>query len=339
MQEDIVHDFLRKKGDHLFHRESQELEFKEQFNFAGLAEYFRDFAAFANNRGGYLIFGVENSPRIPSGLSTSSLEQFNQIDPETISGYIIETFSSDISWEMDVVELYGKDFGVFHVLEAITKPVIAKKDAGRNQEIKNGEIYYRYGGRTQKIQYAELENIISGRVEKLNKEWLTLMSKIARIGPQNAAILDTESGIIEKSPDQIMVIDEALVSKLKFIKEGEFSEKQGTTTLKLIGDVVPVDKVEIIRKVREHLTKVYPYSAAELAAEVKKLSPSVGQNQIWGAIKDNRLKENKDYSAYNFRNRKQEAEYESSGVVASGTPNIYNKGAIEFIANILKENE
>jgi len=30
----------------LHHRECQELEFKEQFNLAGLADYFRDFAAF-----------------------------------------------------------------------------------------------------------------------------------------------------------------------------------------------------------------------------------------------------------------------------------------------------
>jgi len=336
MREDILCDFLRKKGDYLFHRESQELEFKEQFNFAGLAEYLRDFAAFANNKGGYLIFGVENSPRIPSGLSATALDQFNKIDPEKISGYILDIFSRDILWEMDVIELYEKKFGVIYVFEAATKPVIAKKDEGRDQEIKNGEIYYRYGGRTQKIQHAELENIITSRVEKLNKDWLTLMSKIARIGPQNAAILDTESGIIEKSPDQIMVIDEDLASKLKFIKEGEFSEKHGETTLKLVGDVVPVNKVEIVRKVREHLTRAYPYSASELADEVKILLPSVVKSQIWESIRDNGLKKNKDYSAYNFRSRKKEAEYETSGVVASGTPNIYNKGAIEFIVNILK---
>ena len=41
MQDDILHEFLRKKGDYLFHRESQELEFKEQFNFAGIAEYLK----------------------------------------------------------------------------------------------------------------------------------------------------------------------------------------------------------------------------------------------------------------------------------------------------------
>lgn len=56
-----VEELLRKKGEYLFHREGQELEFKEQFNLAGLADYFRDVAAFANNRGGYLIFGVKDS--------------------------------------------------------------------------------------------------------------------------------------------------------------------------------------------------------------------------------------------------------------------------------------
>ena len=54
-----IQELLRTKADgRLFHREGQELEFKEQFNLAGLAEYFRDFAAFANNRGGYMVFGV-----------------------------------------------------------------------------------------------------------------------------------------------------------------------------------------------------------------------------------------------------------------------------------------
>lgn len=62
-EEKQVREFLIEKNGHLHHREGQELEFKEQFNFGGLAEYLRDFAAFANNRGGFLIFGVTDSPR------------------------------------------------------------------------------------------------------------------------------------------------------------------------------------------------------------------------------------------------------------------------------------
>jgi predicted HTH transcriptional regulator len=338
MEESQVKELLRIKGQYLYHREGQELEFKEQFNLAGLADYFRDFVAFANNRGGYLIFGVKDSPRIPNGLSKSSLEQFDKVDPGRITGYLLEIFSSDIRWEQQIVELNHKVFGIFYIYEAQTKPVIAKKDEGKDQIIKNGEVYYRYGGRTQKIQYAELESIINKRVEQNNSQWLDLMAKIGRAGPQNAAILDTEKGLIEKDQSQILVLDENLASKLKFIKEGKFIEKQGATTLKLVGDVLPVAKVEVVRKVKEDLIKLYPLSAIELATEIKNRLPGVNQNAIWEAIKENDVKNNPDYSVYNFRNKKHEDEYKETGVVPSVTPNIYNHNAIDFLVNVLKVN-
>src|SRR5881397_2980080 len=133
IDEDYIRELLRTRGKYLIHREGQEVEFKEQFNFAGLADYFRDFAAFANNRGGYLIFGVQNSPRVPTGLNHVSLEQFEKVDPEKITGYLLEVFSSDIRWEQATVVMEGKSFGVWRVQEAVTKPIIAKKDEGKEQ--------------------------------------------------------------------------------------------------------------------------------------------------------------------------------------------------------------
>ncbi|HUV59749.1 MAG TPA: ATP-binding protein [Desulfatiglandales bacterium] len=339
IDEDIIKELLKTKGAYLYHREGQELEFKEQFNLAGFADYFRDLAAFSNNRGGYLIFGVKNAPRLPNGLSGSALEQFNKIDPEKITGFLLEIFSADIRWEQAVVEIEGKAFGIFKIYEAAVKPVIAKKDEGKDQIIKNGEIYYRYGGRTQKIQYAELENIINKRIEQNNSQWLDLMAKIGKAGPQNAAILDTEKSLIEKDESKILVLDEGLANKIKFIKEGQFSEKEGAVTLKLIGDVVPVDKVEIVKKVKQNLIKDYPLSAMELAAEVKARIPRVSQSDIWQAIKDNKVKDNLDYSAYNFRNKKQEDEYRESGVVPPVTPSIYNHKATDFLVKVLKVNK
>lgn len=143
--------FSAVKGQYLYHRESQTLEFKEQFNFGGLADYLKDFAAFANNRGGYLIFGVTDSPRMASGLSNSALDQFGKLDPELITGYVLENFSSDIRWNSELIEHHGNWFGAFKIEEAEYKPVIARKDSGTNQVLQNGAIYYRYGGRTQKI--------------------------------------------------------------------------------------------------------------------------------------------------------------------------------------------
>ena len=251
-------------------------------------------------------------------------------------GYLLEIFSSDIHWEQATIDCYGKSFGVFRVYEARTKPVIAKKDEGKDQIIKNGEIYFRYGGRTQKIQYAELENIINRRVEHNNKQWLDLVKKIGNAGPQNAAILDTEKALLEKGESRVLVLDESLAKQLKFIKEGDFVEKDGATALKLVGDVVPIDKIEVVQRVRENLIKEYPLSAMELAAEVKKALPTIGQNTTWQAIADNDLKNNTDYSAYNFRNKKQEDEYRRSGLVPSVTPSIYNHKAVEFLVQVLK---
>lgn len=134
------------------------------------------------------------------------------------------------------------------------------------------------------------------------------------------------------------MIDVELTKKLSFIKEGEFSEKKGSKTLKLVGDVIPIDRIEVIKKEKEHLTRVYPLSATELAAQVKERMPSITQNQVWEVIRENDLKKNTDYSAYNFRNKKQEDNYRQNGIIASGTPSIYNQKAVEFICKILKYN-
>lgn len=337
IERSTIEEILRTKSDgRLFHREGQELEFKEQFNLSGLAEYLRDFAAFANNRGGDLIFGVTDSPRLPAGLSSTALTQFEKIDPEKISGFLLDIFAPSIQWEQASFDVANATFGVLRIHEALTKPVIAKKDEGKKHIIKNGEIYYRYGGRTQKIQFAELESIINRRMAQNNQQWLDLVQKIGAAGPENAAILDTERSLIAKDDARILVIDDDLANKMRFIKKGQFSETQGASTLKLVGDVVPIDKVEVVRKVRENLIREYPLSAMELAQAVKAIYPPATQNAVWQAIRENDLKNNSDYSAYNFRNKKQEDQYTASGRLPSVTPSIYNQRAVAFLVQVLK---
>lgn len=335
IDESHIKELLRVKGKYLYHREGQELEFKEQFNLAGLADYFRDFAAFGNNRGGYLIFGVKDAPRIPTGLSVSSLEQFEKVDPQKITGYLLEIFSNDIRWDQATVKIGKKSFGVWRIHEADTKPIIAKKDEGKDQVIKNGEVYYRYAGRTQKIRFAELESIINARVKQNNDQWLDLMKKIGRAGPQNAAILDTERSLIEKDQSKILVLDETLADKLKFVKEGQFVKKDGAATLRLVGDIVPVDSIEVVKKVKEDLLKSYPLTATQLADEIKRLMPSVSRNEIWKIIADNDLKTTPDYSAFIFPNQTRKKKYEETGIPGSA-PSIYNQKAVDFIVNVLK---
>lgn len=248
-----------------------------------------------------------------------------------ITGFLLEDFSGNITWEHQVIEIDGLSFGVFFIEEADTKPIICKKDEA--DTIKNGEIYFRYGGRTQKIQYPELEAIITHRVEKQNSQWIDLVTKIGKSGPQNAAIVDVEKGLIEKNDSQILVVGDDLLDKIKWIKEGSFSEKHGSPTLKLIGEVQPIDKIEVIKKERINRLREYPLSAKELADQIKAKS-GITQNTVWRIIDENKIKENPDYSCYNFRNKRQEEEYEQTGKMANGTPSIYRKTAIDYIIQI-----
>ena len=167
-----INELLRTKADgSLHHREQKDLEYKESFNLNGLAEYLRDFVAFANNVGGFMIFGVTNSPRRLKGLTVKGLEQFSKIDEERISGFINEHFAPYVDWEMDTIKVGQKTFGVFYSYKSAQKPVICKKGDDR-QYLKSGEVYYRYAGRTEVIQYGELANIIENRIKENNEQWL-----------------------------------------------------------------------------------------------------------------------------------------------------------------------
>ncbi len=333
---EIISELLRQRADgSLFHREQKDLEFKESFNLSGLAEYFRDFAAFANNTGGYIIFGVTNSPRKLKGLTAKSLEQFNKIDEEKISGFINEHFAPYIDWEMDTVNINGKSFGVLYAHKALMKPVICKKGDDK-QTLKNGVIFYRYAGRTEVIQYSELASMIANRIKENNEQWLRKVKKIGEVGPANVGIIDTLSGIVEGNHGTLL-IDSDLVKEISFIKEGKFTEKNGAKTLKLVGSVQPVDTVEIAKIIKKRLTDEYTYSYTKLEKIIRGRHPEIKPSHIHAAIKENDLKNNSDYSAYNFRNKDQEEEYKKTGVAKKNTVSIYNDRAIEFIIKVIKE--
>ena len=160
-----------------------------------------------------------------------------------------------------------------------------------------------------------------------------MVSKIGKSGPQNAAILDLEKGSITKNDSQILVVDDNLVRGIKWIKEGSFSEKEGAPVLKLIGEVQPIDKVEVIKKEKVNRLKEYPLSAKELAGKIRDKC-HINEADVWRIINQNDIKNNPDYSMYNFRNKSQEEAFEQGGVLPKGIPSIYKESTIDYIINI-----
>lgn len=75
--------------------------------------------------------------------------------------------------------------------------------------------------------------------------------RIADIGTKNAMILDTNRNVLEDEGHSIL-IDQKLVDNLKFIKEGEFDEKIGAPTLKLVGEVAPVSVENLTTTIVSH---------------------------------------------------------------------------------------
>lgn len=57
----------RSSPGRLVSRENSRLEYKETFNWGSRAKYAKTMAAFANNDGGFIVFGVKNSPMISLG--------------------------------------------------------------------------------------------------------------------------------------------------------------------------------------------------------------------------------------------------------------------------------
>lgn len=230
-----------KKADCIISRESSILEFKESFGWKSLPKYLKTCAAFANAKGGYVVFGVTNRPHRLVGLSGASLASFEGINPEIMTEHFNNHFSPEISWNIQEYELDGKTYGLLHVEESKSKPVVCIKDA--EKELREGDIYYRYRGRSERIKYPELRAILDLRREKEQRLWMQHLLRIAKIGVRDAGIFSLHTGVVTGAHGSF-IIDESLLSQLSFIKEGVFSEVKGKPTLKLIGNLEPISTIQ-----------------------------------------------------------------------------------------------
>ena len=227
-------------------RESTILEYKESYNHAAMAIYFKTMAAFANTAGGYIIFGIEDNPRSFKGLSEKSIAQFDSLKIEEFTNNLNNYFQPSINWTNCLFEYRGKHYGIIYTYPSTNKPCICTKTYDNEEKrysLEEGDIYYRYRGRSQKIKHAELRAIINENKEKEAQRWMSLVKATAKIGVSNASLLDITKGELEIDNYKI-VTDERLINNIKFIKEGSFVENGGAPTLKLIGNIEGVQQFE-----------------------------------------------------------------------------------------------
>lgn len=244
-------------------RESYNLEYKQNFQLGdNLLKYIKTLVGMANNKGGQIIFGVQDSPHVPLGMTNQRL---NDLDPKDIDVKIREYFSPEIRWKVAFQDFQGKTFGMLSVEEAAVKPVVCKKNKG--DILREGAIYYRYRGETKEIEYSELSILLEKEREKERLLWIKHIEKISLVGPRNIHILDNYNGEISYG-DKKVLLDKSIVDQLAFIREGHFTEKdgEGIPTLKLVGTIeglIDVDNAAI------DPNAMYPLTTKQLQDSIK----------------------------------------------------------------------
>jgi hypothetical protein len=271
---------INTKG-HLKRRESFDLEFKANFHLGNqLLEYCRSLVGMANNKGGQIIFGIQDKPRLPFGMTN---DKFSICDPAKINQTLMEYFSHEIEWDMDTLEYKSQQFGRLRVKESARKPIICKKNG--DKVLKEAAIYYRYRGETKEIHFAELFDILQSERDKEKLLWMKHIEKIGTIGPQNIHLVDIYKGELHTDKGKIL-LDKELLDKIKFIKEGQFVEKGGTPTLRVVGDISGFVDSEAFPQT----DKVYPFRAEEVQQECK-----INQYDLQLIFKEYKIKGNNKY--------------------------------------------
>jgi hypothetical protein len=223
--------------------ESNYLEYKGSFHLNSSPEYAKTMAAFANTRGGYIVFGIQDISREIIGLKGDS---FDRLDPEKLTNRLNDLFSPVITFRLHTTTIANLKVGLLYTYPNIVKPVIAKVNSG--SDVKEGEIYYRYEARSEKIKYPELRTIIEDQRRRETEVWLKYMSLIAKGGVDNVVIVDSASGEASTASNRTYFLDESLLAQVRIAAEGRTHLTEGAPSLKLIGSLQEVP-TGLVRKV------------------------------------------------------------------------------------------
>lgn len=219
--------------------ETDHTECKENFGLRYPGAWLRALAAMANNRGGYIFFGVadkDSDGKASHHVVGMGTEEFSKSDPADLAKRVRGTFDPTPRFETTTIEIGGKKVGVIHVDQHPSRPVIATKN---DDKITEGDIFFRYPGTSTRINYSDLRSLLDARDAQMRSDILPMVERLLSLGPKRAMIADLTGAELTDGKRTIQ-IDESLIGQISFIKEGEFEEKTGAPTLRLIGNLEAV---------------------------------------------------------------------------------------------------
>jgi hypothetical protein len=224
---------------HLKFGETDRHECKENFGIKHGGEWIRAIAALSNNRGGYLFFGVcdklnEGNASDRYAVVGLKNDMFIKADPSEIAKQIKSYLDPTPKIHLTTINIGTRQVGVMYIEQHPSRPVIVRTGDGKN--LKEGDIFFRYPGCSERIKYSDLRAMLDERDAAARSALIPMIERVLSLGPDRTMIADLENQVIGDASRPIF-IDKPLAEKLKFIKEGSFSEKDGAIALRLVGDV------------------------------------------------------------------------------------------------------
>ena len=231
---EVLKDLIKTKPDgRLAKRESTTLEFKEEFDWdvrASRVKYLKTIAAFANKNGGYLVFGITDSPRTLRGLS----KPFMQIDDAQINQFFNQFLAPAPEFEREEIQIQNKTFGFIYVHPTQNPPVVCVKDY--DKIMSESSIYYRYSGQSAVIKSGDLMALLENAKQREADKWMQIFTKVATVGVGNAGIFDTSTGRLSTTKGNQFILDEKLLKRVKVLDK--YSEQEsGAEAVRIVGEI------------------------------------------------------------------------------------------------------
>lgn len=217
-----------RTGWYLKTHETEVTECKETFCLKPenrFADALRSIAGLANNRGGFVFFGITELPDGSLSVTGVRDDTFAKTDPSEINRCLAGALDPVPMFEAMTLSFDGKTVGVIYVYKHDHPPIVAVKNV--NTEVKEGSIYYRYVGETRTIKPGELRQILAFREQKAVAEFASRMSRVAA---GDAATLDLDTGHVAGQRGTFVISNE-LLPKLQFVREGDFTQSAGAPGL------------------------------------------------------------------------------------------------------------
>lgn len=142
--------------------ESQIFEYKEiiPVDRSGRIKTAKVAASFANSRGGYVFFGINDHRRVKGIDPGTGLDKHWQ----EISQCVSDCFTPHFRWDHAEIPIGDKVVAAMYVYEFHPKPVICVRDYG--SEIHKGQVYARYSAITKLIEPGDLISMLGERDQR-----------------------------------------------------------------------------------------------------------------------------------------------------------------------------